>query len=117
MKIVLAGTVEKIGTRQDGSITFSFGTQELDSSQAGNLFQLRNKYVKCLLSDNNISEMEEKLIDAEPIKNGKKVKTPSQRLRSVMFRVHEQERVPAPFDDWYNNEMERLIEHYKGQLT
>lgn len=116
MKLVLAGTLENISTRNDGTIKFSFGTQELDSAQAGNLFQLRNKYCKCLLSDTNISEMEINVVDSEAMKDGKKVKSASQRLRAVLFRVHEQERIPAPFDDWYNNEMERLIEHYKGQL-
>jgi hypothetical protein len=116
MKLILQGTVENISTRNDGSVKFTFGTQELDPSAAGNLFQFRNKYVKCLLSDTHVSAMEIDLVDAAAIRDGKKAKSPSQRLRSVMFRVHEAERIPAPFDDWYNNEMERLIEHYKGKI-
>jgi hypothetical protein len=116
MKLILPGTIEGISTRQDGTIKIVLGTQELDSALAGNLFQLRNKYVKCLLSDSNITDLEASLIDSEPIKNGKKVKSPSQRLRAVLFKVHEDQRIPTPFDDWYNNEMERLIDHYKNSL-
>jgi hypothetical protein len=116
MKIILPGTLENISTRADGSIKFTFGTQELDPAQAGNLFQLRNRYVKCLLSDSNITNMEADVVDASEIKDGKKVKSASQRFRAVLFRLHEAERIPAPFDDWYNNEMERLIEHYKGKI-
>jgi hypothetical protein len=116
MRIILSGTLENISTRNDGSVKVIFGTQEIDPSQAGNLFQLRNKYVKCLLSDTNVSAMEIDLVDVAEVKDGKKVKSPSQRLRAVLFRLHEAERIPAPFDDWYNNEMERLIDHYKGKL-
>jgi hypothetical protein len=117
MKLILSGTVETISTRQDGTVKFTYGTQELDSRMAGDLFQLRNKYVKCFLSDSNITEMEAGLIDQTPIKNGKKVKTPSQRLRAVIFKVHEDQCISAPFEDFYNNEIERIIDQYKSTLN
>lgn len=117
MKLIISGTLENISTRNDGTIKFTIGTQELDSSQAGNLFQLRNKYIKALLSDSNITDLEVKLVDAEQVSDNKKVKSPSQRLRAVMFRVHEQNRINQDFETWYKSEIERMIDGYKEVLN
>lgn len=116
MKLILSGTIESISTRQDGTIKFVFGTQELDSSQAGLLFQLRNKYAKCLLSDTNITPIEDKLIDEEHVKDGRKVKTQSQRLRATLYRVWETTTQTIDFDQWYKTETEKIIEHFKKKL-
>lgn len=117
MKLILGCIVETISTRQDGSLKFSLGTQEIDPSQAGGLFQLRGKFVKCLVSDNGISPLEEKLVDEEKLKGGKKAKTPGQRLRNVMYRVWEQQGITQEFEQWYAGEMETLIDQYKEALT
>lgn len=121
MKIILQSIVESIASRNDGSVKFVLGTQEMDASQAGNLFQLRGRFVKCLLSDSNISPLEEKLVDEEQLTAGKKAKSPAQRLRSVLFRLHEarslHQKESAPFDMFYQSEMETLIERYKEVLN
>ena len=117
MKILLESIVESISTRSDGSVKITLGTQELDSSAAGNLFQLRNGFVKVLLSDTNISAIEESLVDEQKIQGGKKAKSPQQRLRSVMFRVHEQQGISQEFDEWYKSEIENLINRYKDFLN
>lgn len=116
MKVILGCIVETIQTRQDGSLKFTLGTQEIDPSQAGSLFQLRGKFCKTLISDNGISPIEEKLVDEERMNGGKKAKTPAQRLRNVLFRVHEQQAIQTDFDTWYKSEMETLIEQYKNTL-
>lgn len=116
MKLILTGVIENIGTRQDGSVKLVLGANEMDSKQVGDLFQLRNQFVKCLLSDTNITPLEESLVNEENIKDGKKVKTKSQRLRAVLFRIHEQEKTSLTFDQWYDNKMESLIEHYRSKL-
>lgn len=117
MKLIIGAILENLGTRNDGTVKLSIGTQEIDSAQVGNLFQLRGKFIKVLLSDNNITPLEEKLVDEEQIHGGKKAKTPGQRLRSVMYRVHEVQGVGMDFDDWYKIEMERLISVYKDILN
>ncbi len=108
--------LETIATRQDGSLKFTCGTQEIDPSQAGNLLQLRGKFIKILLSDNNISSIEEKLIDEEQMTGGKKAKSVSQRLRAIMFIVHREQGLTIDFDVWYKNEIEVLISKYKEVL-
>ena len=117
MKLILGCIVETIGTRVDGSIKMSLGSQEIDPTQAGTLFQLRGKFVKVLLSDTNISPIEEKLVDEERVSNGKKVKSPSQRLKAVMFKVHENQGIQQDFDEWYKGEIENFINKYKEVLN
>lgn len=114
MKLVIDGSIEGIKTRQDGSVVFTLATQEMDAENVGKLFQFRSKYVKCLLSDSNVTNLEEELIDSEPIVNGKKSKSQSQRLRDVLFLVSRGQRIA--FDSFYKTEMERIIEHYKSKL-
>lgn len=116
MKIIISGIFENLSTRSDGSVKLTIGTQELDPSKAGDLFQMRNKHIKVLLSDSNISNIEAELVDAEKLTAGTKGRTPSQRMRAVLFKVHEYERSPMPFDDWYKMKMEAIIDELKRQI-
>lgn len=116
MKIVLAGTIEGINTRQDGTIKLTFGTQELSSETVGNVFQLRSKYVKCLLSNDNITDTDTSLLIETSLKNDTKVKKPSQRLRAVLYRVWEQGKSELDFEQFYNNKLEEIINHFKAKL-
>lgn len=115
-KIVYTAILENISTRSDGTIKLTLGCNEMGSSDAGILFQLRNKYLKCLMSDNNISPVDENILVETQLQDGKKVKSKSQRLRAVLFRVWEQSGIPIEFDDFYNTEMEKIIEHFKTKL-
>lgn len=118
MKIVIAGILEGMRTRADKTVALTFGTQEIDSSVAGNLFQMRGQFGKLLFSDTNITAPEEAIMDSTEIQDTRKIKTPSQRLRAVLFRVHEQSGGDKEkFDEWYKIEMERIIEHYKAKLN
>lgn len=117
MKIILAAILENISTRSDGSIKIALATQEIAPNQAGELFQLRNQYCKILISNSNITAIEEKLVDEEKIGNEKKTKSQAQRLRGVIFRVHELKNMNIPFEDFYKYEMEMLIGKYKDELN
>lgn len=119
MKIVIDCTIEAISSRVDGTVNVKIGTQELDSSKAGELFALRGKYCKVLISDSNITELEQELVDAATIVTGKKMKTPSQRLRAVLYRRLEQtnEGDVTDFENYYALEMNKIIDHFKSKLT
>lgn len=116
MKNIGTGILEGISTRADGSLVFKIATQEIGSTEAARLFELRNKFLKYLLTDENISPLDEKLIEELKLKDGKKVKTRSQVLRSVLFRLWEISDAGVDFDTWYENEMTRIIDHYKTKL-
>jgi hypothetical protein len=117
-KIVLDGVLESISTRMDGTVSVKFGTNEMDSSNAASLFSLRGKYCKALFSDNNITALEEEVVDKTQIAKTGKNKTKSQRLRAVLYRCWEQSphHDNVSFEDFYNTEMEIIIERYKNFL-
>lgn len=116
MKLIFPAILENISTRSDGSIKISLASQEMQSDKAGDLFQLRNKYVKVLLSDSNITDVQAELVDAEKLSEGSKGKSPSARLRAVLFRLHEQEKTTMSFDDWYKLKIEAIIDQIKSRL-
>lgn len=116
MKIVLESTIEKISSRVDGTVAIGIGTNELDASKAGELFGLRGKYVKVLISDSNITNLEAETVDAAQLVGVKKNKTESQKLRAVLYRYHEQKESDIDFDIFYKSELEKIITHYKSKL-
>jgi len=115
MKLVIESIVEGISTRQDGSVAIKLATQEMDSTNAASLFSFRNKYVKVLISDSNISAIEEEMVDATKLAAVKKGKTPSQRLRAVLF-VQSQQLNVDNFEAYYLEKMNEIIEGIKSKL-
>lgn len=115
MKLIFPGVIEKIATRVDKTVCVTLGSQEITNDDAGRLFQMRGAYCKILLSDDNITTLEEEMIVATSV-TGTKQKTPSARLRAVFFRLHEQNGLPISFDDFYSVEMEKIITHFKSKL-
>lgn len=116
MKIVLECQIDGIASKVDGTVTIKIGTQELDKSSAGDLFGLRGKHCKVLISDSNITNVEAELVDNTQIAGVKKNKTESQRLRAVLFLVHQQASPDMEFENWYKSEMEKIIAHFKTKL-
>lgn len=115
MKIIIESTIEKISSKVDGTVTIQISTQELDSASAGNLFALRGKFVKTLISDSNITTLEAETVDSTSLVGGKKNKSESQRLRNVLFLLHAQGS-EMDFETFYRMEYNKIIEHYKTKL-
>ena len=116
MKIIIESIVDSIASKVDGTVSIKISTQELDSTNAGNLFALRGKFIKCLLSDSNITKLEEELVDSQILVSGKKNKSESQRLRATLFRIHEQKELTEDFEVYYKNEMNKVIAHFQSKL-
>lgn len=114
--LILESILQTIGSLSDGSIKITLHTQEMDSETAGKLFHFRGKYIKCLLNDDNITTLEEELVESTKLVGGKKQKSESQRLRAVLFRYHEQSNSELDFETWYKQEMNIIIEHFKSKL-
>lgn len=114
MKIILECQIDGIASKVDGTVSIKIGTQELDKNSAGDLFGLRGKHCKVLISDSNITELEAELVDNSQLVSGKKHKTESQRLRAVLFLYAQQKGVEPDTD--YKTIMNGLIEHYRSKL-
>jgi len=117
MRIVFDATLEGLSTRMDDTIKVVIGTQEVTAEQGLALLKLRGKFCKVMLSDTAIEQKEIDAVDSLPIKDESNNKSNSQRLRSVLFINWQQSKQTTNFDDYYNSEMNRIIDHYKGKLN
>ncbi len=116
-KLILPVGVETISTRVDGSIKIVLSTQELDTERAVRLFEMRRKEALMYLSDQNISQKELDALDGFKI-DGHNLdgKTPSQRLRSVLYVYWKQSGMEKDFDLFYLQQMNSFIDRIKEKL-
>ena len=117
-KLVLPVSVETIATRHDGSVKIVMGTYELNTQSSVKLFDLRKSEALMYLSSDNISQEELDALDGFKLDSEKTDgKTPSQRLRAVLFvywKQHKQKEIE--FDIFYVRYMNRLIDQIKEKL-
>jgi len=117
--ILLNAQVESVATRKDRTIKLTLGTQELSPSDAGELFGLQNSLISVGIKDVSLTQsdieiLKESKIEIDDIPDGK---SPSQRLRNVLYRNWEQsDGGYSDFNLYYLNRIERIIEHYKSKL-
>ena len=116
-KIVFDAVLEGLSTRMDDTIKVVIGTQEVTAEQGLALLKLRGKFCKVMLSDSAIEQKKIDAVDSLPIKDESNNKSNSQRLRSVLFINWQQSKQTTNFDDYYNSEMNRIIDHYKAKLN
>lgn len=104
-----------IRSLKDGSVSVTLETQELSAGKAGELFSLRNKIAYVYISERQISLPDQNMINKlEPEMQGK---TPSLRLRNVLFLSWQQNQEGYPdSDSHYRAKMEMIINTYKSNL-
>lgn len=115
MNQLFDATIESISTRRDNTLKLSIGTQELDTDAESKLLALKNKYVKVLISDENINSEQIKAINDLKLK-GVTGKTPSQRLRGKLFKLHEKQNNGKDFEMFYANQIEIIISEIEEQV-
>ena len=117
-KLVIPVGVESIATRQDSSVKIVLSTYELDTDRAVKLFNLRKTECLMYLSSDNISQEELDALDGFKLDAEKTDgKTPSQRLRAVLYvywKQHKQKDIE--FDIFYLKYMNRTIDKIKDKL-
>jgi hypothetical protein len=114
--VIFEGGVNKVSTLSDGSLSINIHTQELPEEIMMRIFQLRKKPGMVLLStDDKITEEELKAVEEFTTDFEFTGKTPSQRLRAVMYRVWEGSPKAKEFEFslWYDAQMNKIIEKYK----
>lgn len=116
--ILIPATVSRISSRKDKSLLLSFDTGEVPPETAGALYAMQNSAVYLAVKETafNAADTEElDGLEGEFIDDKKK--TPSRRLRNVLYRLWEQQ--PEGYTDYkahYAAKMEAIIEHFKGKL-
>lgn len=109
--IKLPATLMGATRRMDKSIALRFETQELSTEAFADIDTLHQVYGWLVFKE---SEIQDEDIPTETPTD--ETKTPSQRLRAVLFVWWQQSRSELPFDVFYRNKMEVLIETVKKKL-
>jgi len=109
-----ASVIESIATRVDGSIKIVVGTQELPPEQAVELFRLKGQQGWLLFKDSPVESSE---VPNEPLPDLPGDKTPSQRLKSVLYKFWELNTDKRKtFDNFYRDWVEKKIAEVKDYL-
>lgn len=99
-------------TRADGSLGLRFSTPELTPADKTAFFELLNQNLKMLLQP-----AEGQPAELHDVKQEFENKTPSMRLRAVLFVEWKQAKEPGLFEDYYRHRMSRLIDSIKAKLN
>ncbi len=114
--ILLPAQIEGIASRKDKTVRITLGTQELTPMEAAQLFQLNQKFCYTAIKEESFQADE---VDAiESLKTDlESEKTPSQRLRAILY-VNYQQKAEGykDFATYYQAKMEKICEHFKSKL-
>jgi len=108
--------IKKAETMSDRGLKLVIYTQELNSADSAALFKLKGNSGFFLFKSTKISESDVATIPNE-IKEFKTDRTPSERLRAVIYRVWEQTAQKESFQQFYGRHIDQICEQYKEQLN
>ncbi|CAB4177943.1 hypothetical protein UFOVP1015_20 [uncultured Caudovirales phage] len=115
--ITLSAIVTSIKSRVDKSWSITFSTPELNPSQMMDLGSMNGKECVLGINLNAFSQSEEKLIDEIKVEDADMDKSPSKRLRAVIFlRWKDNNEGYNDFNLYYSYRMEKHITNEKNQL-
>jgi hypothetical protein len=103
--------------RKDKSVSLSFVTQEVSSEEITTIDELQDSFGYVYFREGDTMRSEEvETLDAIDLDLEDKSKSPSKRLRNVLYKYWEQHQKEIGFKDFYKSKMEVIIQHYKDQL-
>ena len=114
MKIILPAVLNPISRRKDKSVKLSLETRELNPEETITLMALEGLEMwLCLAPNENEIEIPEEKAELDE-------KSPSDRLRNVLFVYYKQEITKGAyiglFENFRKEKMEKLIEFIKKKL-
>lgn len=109
--IKLPAYFTRFGSKSDGSASLGFNTQELNASDFAILKENLNNFGYLLFKENQIQDEDIPTEDMED-----KEKTPSKRLRAVLYILWQQSGKKSPFEMYYREQVEKVIEYIKNKL-
>jgi hypothetical protein len=113
----LPAGLESYRSLKDGTLKLSFETGELSPEQMANVHYSLNKVGYLAFSPDALATHELDEIDKLKVEYSDNGKTPSQRLKAVLYLMWKQK--PEGFTSsevHYLHHMEKLIEHFKLKL-
>ena len=111
MRIQHQAVIGTINAKVDRSISYRVSTSELTSEQKAIFMDLINTAVNI-----TIEPIDEPKAPLVKINTDLETKTPSQRLRAVLYVYFKQKNEGTDFEAFYNARMNQLIEMIKNKL-
>lgn len=108
--------VSRVTTMADNSLRLVVDTQEMPPEQMAELFALKGREGWMFLKEQQIKP-EDVAMDLPEVHVERHEKTPGQRLRAVLFLIHKQEKMDMPFEQFYREKMNGLIDQLKEKLN
>ena len=125
--VIFEGGIDKVSTLADGSLRLYVGTPELPSETMVNIFSLIKKPGYVLISTNSINQDQIDAVEKATTNSEFSEKTPSQRMRGVLYKLWEKTQPKTmngdsgqmeyvDFDLFYKRQMNKIIDHFKTKL-
>ena len=118
--IIKQAILTRANRRADKSVSISFTTSlEQSTSEMAQLDELFQQDCVVAIKPSETPFLDAELNDLDAIDTDLEdtTRTPSKRLRSVLFILWDQGVKDVGFKEFYKNRMERLIEQIKTRLT
>lgn len=106
--------ISKIMTMHDGGLRLFIDTQELMPEDKAKVMELHRKIGWFIFADQPIEEADIKDLPKIQLEEGEK--SPSARLRAVLFVYWETNKIAEPFDIFYRRKIEDFISVIKDKL-
>lgn len=115
--IIIGSIIEGITSRKDKTVKLTIGTQELSPEYAADIFGMNQQFCYLAIKKEGFNPTEVDTV--ESLKTDlETVKTPSQRLRAILYRNYEQASEGyKDFATYYQAKMEKICDHFKSKLT
>lgn len=113
--IPFAATITKVETMAKGCLKMRIDTQELDLSTRAELLGWGEKFGYVAFMETPSLEID--LSKVPPPTHETEGKSPSKRLRAVLYIYWEQRGSKGSFETFYANQMEVIIDALKDKLT
>lgn len=103
--------INSIRSRKDGSLGFSAETPEMTTPDKINFMELQNRVLQGVFIP-----MDNPNAPIYKVDKALETKSPSTRLRNVMWVYWQQQGMDEEFDTFYIKMMEKMIAQWKGRL-
>ena len=115
--LIIPAQLNRLNTLKDGTISIVFETQEMTPENIGQLYGLRMKLCYVAIKPETFSPKEKDILSDLEADVHDQNKTPSKRLRNVLFRTWEKR--PEGYTDfnlYYLAKMEKIINVMKSKI-
>lgn len=114
IKVQFSSIVDGVNAKKDRTLSLRLGTQEMSAEDASHLLDMMGKQCWVAIAETEIEDLE----IPEILPEMKGDKTPSQRLRAVLYKIWELKTdKKQTFPRWYEDYIFKFVEQLKEKLN